>query len=156
MLLSIVNSRTCACIRSRNPTRMARISRNNRCCAGEVTLDLLLDVSKRGAEAGKEIIMEALNKPRSITFKMSTADIVTETDRASEEAVLKVVKEAFPEHAFLGEEGGVSGDVESEYLWCIDPLDGTTNFAHSYPAFAGEFSKGLWVCYIGQSPWWAV
>jgi myo-inositol-1(or 4)-monophosphatase len=58
------------------------------------------------------------------------------TDKGSEEAVLAVVRAAFPSHAVLGEEGGVSGDVSSEYLWCIDPLDGTTNFTHSYPSFA--------------------
>ena len=48
----------------------------------------------------------------------------------------QVLREAFPEHALLGEEGGVEGDTSSPYLWCIDPLDGTTNFAHSYPCFA--------------------
>ena len=57
------------------------------------------------------------------------------TDKGSEEAVLAVVRSAFPGHAVLGEEGGVSGDVRSQLLWCVDPLDGTTNFAHSYPAF---------------------
>ncbi len=47
--------------------------------------------------------------------------------------MLAVVAAAFPGHAVLGEEGGVSGDVKSDFLWCIDPLDGTTNFTHSYP-----------------------
>ena len=43
----------------------------------------------------------------------------------------------FPDHALLGEEGGVvEGDPGSDWLWCIDPLDGTTNFAHGYPSFA--------------------
>lgn len=41
-----------------------------------------------------------------------------------------------PDHGFLGEEGGVSGNANSEYLWCIDPIDGTTNFAAGYPSFA--------------------
>ena len=41
-----------------------------------------------------------------------------------------------PDHGCLGEEGGVSGNAESDYLWCIDPIDGTTNFAAGYPAFA--------------------
>jgi hypothetical protein len=53
-------------------------------------------------------------------------------DRAAEEAALAVIRGAFPGHAVLGEEGGVAGDVGSEYLWCIDPLDGTCNFAHGY------------------------
>ena len=54
--------------------------------------------------------------------------------------MLAVVQRAFPGHAVLGEEGGVSGDVSSDFLWCIDPLDGTTNFTHSYPV---RLSDGL-------------
>lgn len=48
----------------------------------------------------------------------------------------QVIQDSFPNHAILGEEGGVRGDTSSEYLWCVDPLDGTTNFAHGYPSFA--------------------
>ncbi len=47
----------------------------------------------------------------------------------------QVLQKEVPDHGFLGEEGGVSGDAESEYLWCIDPIDGTTNFAAGYPSF---------------------
>ena len=50
---------------------------------------------------------------------------------------MQVLREAFPDHALLGEEGGVSGDTSSDYLWCIDPLDGTTNYAHKYPLLRG-------------------
>ncbi|KAM1138298.1 hypothetical protein ACFX2B_035796 [Malus domestica] len=39
-------------------------------------------------------------------------------------------------YLILGEEGGITGDISSDYMWCIDPLDGTTNFAHGYPSFA--------------------
>ena len=107
-----------------------------------------------------------MDKPRNIEFKGAT-DLVTDTDKASEDAVLsvnhqpfvcnltmqhssltlfgsifnskshlQVLRAAFPDHALLGEEGGISGDTGSEFLWCIDPLDGTTNFAHGYPSFA--------------------
>ncbi|KAL3146416.1 hypothetical protein ABBQ32_003098 [Trebouxia sp. C0010 RCD-2024] len=48
---------------------------------------------------------------------------------------IQVLRQQVPEHAFLGEEGGVSGNAHSEYLWCIDPVDGTTNFAAGYPSF---------------------
>ena len=49
----------------------------------------------------------------------------------------QILRAAFPDHALLGEEGGVvEGDPGSDWLWCIDPLDGTTNFAHGYPSFA--------------------
>ncbi|KAA3489188.1 phosphatase IMPL1, chloroplastic-like [Gossypium australe] len=54
----------------------------------------------------------------------------------SEVAILEVVKKNFGDHLILGEEGGIIGDTSSGYLWCIDPLDGTTNFAHCYPSFA--------------------
>ena len=46
-----------------------------------------------------------------------------------------MLQKAVPDHGFLGEEGGVSGNADSEYLWCIDPIDGTTNFAAAYPSF---------------------
>jgi len=46
-----------------------------------------------------------------------------------------VLQKEVPDHGFLGEEGGVSGNADSEYLWCIDPIDGTTNFAAGYPSF---------------------
>ena len=60
---------------------------------------------------------------------------------------LQVLRAHFPSHAILGEEGGVSGDTSSGLLWCVDPLDGTTNFSHQYPAFSGR-ARG--VCLL----WW--
>ncbi|WP_158790204.1 inositol monophosphatase family protein [Granulicella sp. L60] len=61
-------------------------------------------------------------------------DLVTEADRASEELIVTKLKAAFPEHGVYGEEGTRSG-LDSEYRWYVDPLDGTTNFAHGFPAF---------------------
>lgn len=78
--------------------------------------------------------MSALDKPRTFSRKEGT-DIVTETDKASEAAVVGALSAAFPQHAILGEEGGVLGNVESDYLWCVDPLDGTVNFASGYQSF---------------------
>ncbi|KAL4442054.1 hypothetical protein ABPG77_011315 [Micractinium sp. CCAP 211/92] len=95
----------------------------------------LLEVAQQAAQAGAKIVMDAVDKPRNIQFKGAT-DLVTDTDTASEAAILAVLQSAFPGHAVLGEEGGVSGDTNSEYLWCVDPLDGTTNFAHGYPSFS--------------------
>ncbi|KAL6546223.1 Phosphatase impl1, chloroplastic [Orobanche minor] len=91
------------------------------------------------------VIMGALNKPRNVTYKKGLTDLVTETDKDSEAAILGVVRENFPDHLILGEEGGLIGDSSSDYLWCIDPIDGTTNFAHCYPSFAvsiGVLFKG--------------
>lgn len=95
----------------------------------------LLVVAERAAKAGADIVLDRVDKPRSISFKGAT-DLVTDTDQASEDAILSVIQDAFPGHAVLGEEGGVFGDTSSDYLWCVDPLDGTTNFAHGYPSFS--------------------
>lgn len=68
-------------------------------------------------------------------------DLVTEADRASERSIMTAIRERFPDHAVLGEEGGrLPG--ESEFCWYVDPLDGTTNFAHGLPVYA--ISIGLW------------
>jgi len=61
-------------------------------------------------------------------------DLVTEADRASEQLIVAKLKEAFPSHGVYGEEGTRAG-LDSEYRWYVDPLDGTTNFAHGFPAF---------------------
>ncbi|MEO6923549.1 MAG: inositol monophosphatase family protein, partial [Bryocella sp.] len=61
-------------------------------------------------------------------------DIVTEADRASEKLIVQRLKEAFPTHGVYGEEGSRQ-QLDAEYRWYIDPLDGTTNFAHGFPAF---------------------
>ena len=62
------------------------------------------------------------------------SDWVTETDKAAEAMIIDRIRHYFPDHQFLGEEGGVSG--ESEHCWVIDPLDGTTNYVHGFPCFA--------------------
>jgi myo-inositol-1(or 4)-monophosphatase len=61
-------------------------------------------------------------------------DLVTEADRASEQLIVEKLKAAFPTHGVYGEEGTRS-DLEAEYRWYVDPLDGTTNFAHGFPVF---------------------
>lgn len=54
-----------------------------------------------------------------------------------------MLQKEVPDHGFLGEEGGVSGNADSEYLWCIDPIDGTTNFAAGYPSFGVSVAGNL-------------
>ncbi len=65
-----------------------------------------------------QVIQDTVDQPKQLTFK-SNIDIVTETDKASEAACVAAIRQAFPEHAILGEEGGVSGDVSSDYLWWV-------------------------------------
>ncbi|CAN1150952.1 Phosphatase IMPL1, chloroplastic [Linum perenne] len=102
---------------------------------GPIPLNQLIQVVETAAKTGAEVVMDAVNKPRNITYKGLT-DLVTDTDKMSEAAILEVVNKNFGDHLILGEEGGIIGDSLSDYLWCIDPLDGTTNFAHGYPSFA--------------------
>jgi myo-inositol-1(or 4)-monophosphatase len=64
-------------------------------------------------------------------------DFVTEVDKAAEKAIIDVLITAYPSHAVLGEESGASSNLTptSEYVWIIDPLDGTTNFIHGFPQY---------------------
>ena len=61
-------------------------------------------------------------------------DLVTEADRASEKLIVERLSSHFPSHGIVAEEGG-GHESPSEYRWFVDPLDGTTNFAHSFPMF---------------------
>lgn len=65
-------------------------------------------------------------------------DFVTEVDQAAEQAIIDVLKQAYPDHAILAEESGASANLhdENEHVWIIDPLDGTTNFIHGFPQYA--------------------
>ena len=89
-------------------------------------------------EAGA-LLMQYFDQGLKIEYK-GDADLVTAADRASEVLIRERVSKQFPSHDVLGEEQGLK-DSGSEYRWYVDPLDGTTNFAHGYPVFA--VSMGL-------------
>lgn len=84
-------------------------------------------------EAGR-ILCEEFQKPLKIAYK-GEADLVTQADKRSEAEIVSRLKEYFPEHAVAAEEGS-GREIESEFRWHVDPLDGTTNFAHGYPCFS--------------------
>ena len=67
--------------------------------------------------------------------KKGVIDLVTEADLASEKIIKKIIQNRFPDHGFIAEESGLT-NTESPYKWIIDPLDGTTNYAHQIPLFA--------------------
>jgi myo-inositol-1(or 4)-monophosphatase len=72
---------------------------------------------------------------RRVSFELKgESDLVTDADRASEKLIVERLRSYFPSHAILAEEGG-GYRATSEYRWYVDPLDGTTNFAHGYPMF---------------------
>jgi myo-inositol-1(or 4)-monophosphatase len=88
---------------------------------------------------------------RRVAFELKGEfDLVTEADRASEKLVVERLRSHFPQHSIMAEEGG-GHESGSEYRWYVDPLDGTTNFAHSFPMFnvtlglerAGEMIAGV-------------
>uniref|UniRef100_B8HUL7 Inositol-1-monophosphatase n=1 Tax=Cyanothece sp. (strain PCC 7425 / ATCC 29141) TaxID=395961 RepID=B8HUL7_CYAP4 len=93
----------------------------------------LLDIATEAALAGGAILQTYWGKLESIQEKGRTGDLLTEADQLAEAAVLKVIQRHCPDHQILAEESGQLGDLSSPYLWAIDPLDGTTNYAHQYP-----------------------
>jgi len=84
-------------------------------------------------EAGA-ILREGFDRPKKITYK-GEVDLVTESDRRSEELVVTRLNKHFPDHGIVAEEGARTA-ARTKYCWHVDPLDGTTNFAHGYPCFA--------------------
>ena len=93
----------------------------------------LEQVALRAARAAGRIHLQRLSRIK-VSRKTNSIDLVTEADRESEEAVIRTLNRAFPEHAILAEESGANARL-SEHRWIIDPLDGTTNFAHGFPQF---------------------
>lgn len=95
----------------------------------------LLNIAVRAARAAGEVIIRSLNRLESLTItSKGRNDFVSEVDHAAEAEIIKVIRKSYPNHAFLAEESGRSG--ESDTVWIIDPLDGTTNFLHGFPTFA--------------------
>ncbi len=79
------------------------------------------------------LLLDEFRKPTRIEYKGS-ADLVTAADRRSEEFIVERLHTLFPQHTVVAEEGG-RREANSDYCWYVDPIDGTTNFAHGYPVF---------------------
>ena len=95
----------------------------------------LLNIAVRAARAAGEVIIRSLNRLESLTItSKGRNDFVSEVDHAAEAEIIKLIRKNYPNHAFLAEESGRTGD--SDTVWIIDPLDGTTNFLHGFPIFA--------------------
>lgn len=94
----------------------------------------ILNIAVRAArKAGSIINRAALAGGLNVRSKQAK-DYVTQVDQAAEEAIIEIVKKAYPEHGFLAEESGASA-ADAEYVWIIDPIDGTTNFIHGFPQY---------------------
>ena len=95
----------------------------------------MLNIAVKAARRAGNLIHRSTDRIDHLTVtKKSHADFVSEVDRAAEQIIIQTLLDAYPDHAILAEESGSQGD--SEYLWIIDPLDGTTNFLHGFPQFA--------------------
>lgn len=88
------------------------------------------------AQAGGNILKKYWGRVTEIQDKAFAGDLVTEADRYSEEKILGILKAEFPDHAILSEESGWHSVANADYVWVIDPLDGTTNYTHGFPVIA--------------------
>jgi len=93
-----------------------------------------LEVAMEAAREGGRALMEEFARPVQISYK-GDADLVTQADQRSEKLVVARLRSEFPSHAIVAEEGGGT-ENSSPFRWHVDPLDGTTNYAHHFPAFA--------------------
>ena len=100
-----------------------------------MNLDPIIKTGIRAAFKGAETIRLLSGKVN--VAKKGDIDLVTEADTGSEKAIIQVISESFPDHAILAEEsGGQKDNIACPYEWIIDPLDGTTNFAHGVNHYA--------------------
>jgi len=97
----------------------------------------ILNIAINAAHIAGDLMRQELHKVASIPVTQKARhDYVSEIDRTSEEQIVREIKRYYPDHAILGEEGGEQGDSDSEFLWIIDPLDGTSNYLHGMPHFS--------------------
>ncbi len=94
-----------------------------------------LSVAVEAARGAGTLLRDALGGTRRIRYKGSPTNLVTEMDQRAESLIVGRLRQAFPDHAILAEESGAQPG-RSDYRWLIDPLDGTTNYAHGVPVFA--------------------
>jgi myo-inositol-1(or 4)-monophosphatase len=97
-------------------------------------MESFLAVAKEAAHAAGMIQKEKRGRVEDIQFK-GDINLVTEVDRACETVIIDIIKKNYPNHQILAEESGIT-ESGSPYKWIIDPLDGTTNFAHGYPCYS--------------------
>src|SRR5438067_8297425 len=100
---------------------------------GEPRTGEVREVALQAAQAAGEILRSGFGKVKHLRFK-GEVDLVTEVDERSEAAVVDVIRRRFPDHRILAEEGSAGGS-DPRHRWIVDPLDGTTNYAHGLPFF---------------------
>ena len=97
----------------------------------------MLNIALRAARKAGDLIARAAEQPDRLQVdSKGENNFVTEIDRKAEQEIVYHLQKAYPDHAFLGEESGATGNADSPYQWVIDPIDGTTNFIRGIPHFA--------------------
>ena len=95
----------------------------------------MVNIAVRAARSAGNIIVRHMDRlDRLVVEQKGENDFVSEVDRMAEDEVRAILHQAYPDHAIVGEEGG--GSDSAEYVWLVDPLDGTTNFLRGFPQFA--------------------
>ncbi|MFO7319257.1 MAG: inositol monophosphatase family protein [Limnochordia bacterium] len=115
---------------------------------GAPRLEEMFAVADRAADEAGAILLERFGKAK-VDYK-GQFDLVTDADRAAEQRIVEILRDAFPGHGIVGEESGEQPG-ESRVRWLVDPIDGTTNYAHGLPLFAvsiaaevdGELAVGI-------------
>ena len=113
-----------------------------------------LKVALAAAKAGAEVILKYHGKSFKVG-KKGEINLVTEVDEKAQKAIMKVIRKYFPKDALLAEEGDFATTATAPRRWVIDPIDGTTNFAHSYPVFCVSIAfelNGEIVCGVIHDP----
>ena len=120
--------------------------------------DAILECAVQAARLGGGILMNYLENGVEMRDKSEAGgksyDLVSDADIESEKAIADFIRDSFPDHELMGEEG-LQGDPNAEHLWVIDPLDGTNNYAHQIPHFAvsiGYFHHGKPVVGVVLNP----
>jgi myo-inositol-1(or 4)-monophosphatase len=98
------------------------------------SLAVVADVAEAAARAGGEVLRASYGRVQSVRYKGAT-DLVTEVDVRAEQTIVALIRARYPTHQVLAEEGSVGGD-DPRHRWIIDPLDGTTNYAHGLRIFS--------------------
>jgi myo-inositol-1(or 4)-monophosphatase len=100
-------------------------------------MNTFLGDATSAARAAGTVILRKADQINSLTImSKGLNDFVSEVDHDAEQEIIRILSQAYPEHSFLCEEAGYQGRLDNEYIWIIDPLDGTTNFLHGFPQFA--------------------
>ena len=115
----------------------------------DIPISSLESVAVSAALRAADIVKEGFYSSLTIQEKSGPHDLVTQFDKAAEDAIIETISKSFPDHAFLGEESGITGVLQKQITWVIDPIDGTWNFSRQIPAFgcsiAAMFENVLYV-----------